>query len=495
MKGINIASIIEAHESLEKANFLKYLDHFKVSIKEDELLDLAILKKNLQKEAQCTHYFNDFFIGYKIPQISKEFDLLRLGENYNLNIELKKTSTVEKIKKQLIKNKYYLSFLGLNTICFTFITNDLKILKLDNNDDLVQTNLKELLKVIQKQKIKEVANIDSLFNPSNYLVSPFNSTKAFVSGEYFLTNHQDEIKKKVLAEINRDKTSFISIIGESGTGKTLLIYDIVDECRDQNLNTLIIHCGNLNEGQHELIYVHGWNIIPAKDIDNQKISNYSVVVIDEVQRIYVDQLNHIISEVRSSQLTCLFSYDKRQCLHRFEIENNIDGKIDNEVKPVKYELTKKIRTNKEIASFIECILDINKYVDRRSKPNITLNYFKSNEAAKEYIEHLINGNWKMINYTPSLKYNYPYDSFKIEGQESAHKVIGQEYDDVIAVVDSHFYYNNEGSLSTRGYKRSPYYHPTKMLLQMMTRARRKLNFVVIDNEIVLKRCLEILNPK
>lgn len=38
---------------------------------------------------------DDFLFGYVIPQINKEFDLLRFGENYNINIELKSDTTVE----------------------------------------------------------------------------------------------------------------------------------------------------------------------------------------------------------------------------------------------------------------------------------------------------------------------------------------------------------------------------------------------------------------
>ncbi|EUJ18396.1 hypothetical protein MAQA_09229 [Listeria aquatica FSL S10-1188] len=40
-----------------------------------------------------------FFLGYKIPQIGEEFDLLRLGKNYHLNIELKSEASEEKILK------------------------------------------------------------------------------------------------------------------------------------------------------------------------------------------------------------------------------------------------------------------------------------------------------------------------------------------------------------------------------------------------------------
>ena len=44
--------------------------------------------------------------------------------------------------------------------------------------------------------------IENLFHPEDYLVSPFNSTEAFLKGEYFLTSQQDEIKKKIISAIS-----------------------------------------------------------------------------------------------------------------------------------------------------------------------------------------------------------------------------------------------------------------------------------------------------
>ena len=44
----------------------------------------------------------------------------------------------------------------------------------------------------------QLLSIDSLFDPSNYLVSPFNSTKEFVKNNYFLTDHQEEIKNNII---------------------------------------------------------------------------------------------------------------------------------------------------------------------------------------------------------------------------------------------------------------------------------------------------------
>jgi hypothetical protein len=85
----------------------------------------------------------------------------------------------------------------------------------------------------------------------------------------------------------------------------------------------------------------------------------------------------------------------------------------------------------------------------------------------------------------------PYDQHKIaEEPDNAHTVIGQEFNNVVAVIDEHFYYDETQELSTKNYQH--YYHPTKMLFQIVSRTRIKLCIVIINNKEILARCLEIL---
>ncbi|MEC2486524.1 hypothetical protein P9W99_24545, partial [Bacillus cereus] len=63
-----------------------------------------------------------------------------------------------------------------------------------------------------------------------------------------------------------------------------------------------------------------------------------------------------------------------------------------------------------------------------------------------------------------------------------------EFDNVIVVIDSHFIYYKNLLTSKKDY----YYDNIKMLYQMVTRARKKLHIVIIDNEEILEKCLNIL---
>ena len=50
-----------------------------------------------------------------------------------------------------------------------------------------------------------------------------------MTGDYFLTNQQHDIKKKIVDLILLDdREHILGITGKAGTGKTLLLYDIIN---------------------------------------------------------------------------------------------------------------------------------------------------------------------------------------------------------------------------------------------------------------------------
>jgi len=353
LKRINIQSLIQASESLNEDNFNAFLKHFGIEIKNSEIEDLDKLANALGEIGCGSAALDKFYVGYKIPQIGKEFDLLRFGREFILNIELKSDSSEEKIKKQLRRNKYYLSFIGRKVFAFTFVSGTKKLYLLNETGELEETQLAKLKEVLVKQKIDDANYPDTLFNPSDYLISPFNSTDKFLAGEYFLTHQQEEVKNQIITSIKPPKTpKFISIIGSAGTGKTLLTYDIVKTLADTGRKTLIIHCGQLNSG-HERLIMKGWKIAPIKSYGSRDFSNYDLIVVDEAQRIYPKQLEKIIEKATSAKCCCIFSHDKSQTLSNWEEKQNVSAKIDSINSINQYKLSEKIRTNKEIADFIK----------------------------------------------------------------------------------------------------------------------------------------------
>lgn len=490
MRGANLISIVNGYKTLSSELFNKYLDYYSIAIKDDELKDLSILKDELTSldVRLKLNFYDDFFIGYVIPQIGKEFDLLRIGESNIVNIELKRSASEGKIFNQLIRNKYYLSFLQKELFCCTFITESKKFYYLNESDNLIEANLKILYKILKGQTATTVDDIDSLFNPSDYLVSPFNSTAQFISNRYFLTSHQEAIKEDVIKNFSDSKVSLVSIKGKAGTGKTLLTYDIAKHFISQNIPTLIIHCGIMNSGHWKLRNNHGWNIIPAKDISSGDVKKFKVIIFDECQRVYPWQLRSVIDSVKSNKGTLIFSYDAQQYLRNNELRNNIEKVLEEEFMTKIFELKTKIRTNKEIATFIKCLFDRSALREKQKFANVSINYFHTYEESLPYLTLQIENGWKAINYTPSRD-SLPYENYRVFGEvDNSHTVIGQEFDRVIAVVDQYFRYQ-ENKLY---YSLVSYYNPKQMLFQIVTRTRKKLNIVIINNPVVLENCLEIV---
>ncbi|WP_433692713.1 hypothetical protein [Herbaspirillum seropedicae] len=279
-KYLNIKSLLQAKDSLSEENFKGFLKHYGIEVRGAEIEDLRALVNAVNGVGCRIGALDRFYVSYKIPQIGKEFDLLRFSEKSIINIELKRKSTEEKIKKQLVRNQYYLSFIGRNVYAFTYVSESNELYFLRDNDQLEKTKIEHLIKLLSNQEVITSESPDTLFEPSDYLVSPFNSTEKFLSEKYFLTKQQEEIKNDIINSLTSSKKAiFISIIGSAGTGKTLLAYDIVMHMMQHKKKPLIIHCGILNRG-HTVLIENGWTITPIKTYGNYDFANYDLIVID-----------------------------------------------------------------------------------------------------------------------------------------------------------------------------------------------------------------------
>lgn len=489
LKRVNIQSLLQARDSLTEEGFKGFLKYHDIEIKAAEIEDLRNLAKGLS-EAECSiGVFDKFYVGYKIPQIGKEFDLLRFGRNCIINIELKNNCPEEQIRRQLIRNKYYLSFIGRKIYAFTFVSDSKELYILQDDGQLEKSKFDFVINAIAHQDVDDGEIPDALFNPSDYLVSPFNSTNNFLDGKYFLTHQQEDVKAQIIDSLKQPKSvKFISIIGSAGTGKTLLTYDIAKHIMSSKRKPLIIHCGQLNDGHFELIR-HGWVIVPIKSYATRNFSDYDLVLIDEAQRIYPSQLDAIIEKVKSAKCICIFSHDKLQTLANWEDQRDVSAKIGAINQISQYKLSEKIRTNKEIAAFIKMLFNRKRNVPISSHGNIEVIFFKTTEDAKSYLDSLDGKKWEVLRFTPSQYQTEHHEKYSEASKKTSHQVIGQEFDGVAVTIDKFFSYDENGDLI---YKGGAYYAPKKMLFQNITRSRKKLIIVIIENEELLNRCISIL---
>ena len=108
-KPMDLNSLISSYKSLSLETFNQIMSFSEFELKIEEVEQISKFIKNLKIQNK---YFCNFYLGYTIPQIGKEFDLLRFGKNYILNVEIKSILKMDDAKEQLIKNRYYLGSLG-----------------------------------------------------------------------------------------------------------------------------------------------------------------------------------------------------------------------------------------------------------------------------------------------------------------------------------------------------------------------------------------------
>ena len=65
---------------------------YKDDVQFHEIESLRLLVDALMRGGLSVSHLDGFFYGFKIPQIGKEFDLLKLTEDVGISIELKSTA-------------------------------------------------------------------------------------------------------------------------------------------------------------------------------------------------------------------------------------------------------------------------------------------------------------------------------------------------------------------------------------------------------------------
>lgn len=488
-RAINLLSFVQARRSLGQDAFEKYAARHKIEIRANEVDDLFALTEQLRGNEPDDRIFDRYYIGYKIAQIGKEFDLLRFGQNYNINIELKADCDVEKMLRQLRRNKYYLSHLGADLVCMSYSSLTHQFYQLTPEDTLEDIASDAVRDLLAAQLVEEDTPIYKRFNPSSYLVSPFNAPAKFLQGQYFLTSQQENVKQQMLTLLQNNASSvFVSLTGAAGTGKTLLAYDIVAELTRAGRKPIIIHCGKLNDGQRALMDA-GWKIIPIRDVALHDLAGLGPVILDEAQRIRPHQFACIVAHITANNGQCVFSYDRSQTLADYETKNDISTQIAAIPGISSFSLSEKIRTNKEIANFIKSFVNNHRGLKVEDTGNIEFAYFSNQDDATRHLASLDVSKWKVIKFTPSQYHNEHHETYSAGILTTSHDVIGQEFDGVVVVVDRFFSYNQQGNLVYTG---RTYYQPAKMLFQNMTRARSRLRIIIIDNPIILSACLSIV---
>lgn len=470
----------------------------KFNSKRDEAIQIK--RKEIETIEKCIFALSDFvglenwdgfYYSFSIPQISKEFDLLKLGDAIVLNLELKSEFTSnEKLLKQLVRNNYYLSHLDKKIIEIVYVA-DKNIFYLLEDNRLVEITVASVAKFINGIDNFYDDEIEVLFRPSQFLVSPINTPEKFINGNYFLTDHQEEIKSAIIKSTKDNKTfKFFQVVGGAGTGKTLLIYDIAKQF-SKILNVCVVHCAYLADGHDYLNKnLDKLEIISIKDLKDLHFDKYDGFIIDEAHRLYREQFQYICEKVKTLNKFCVFGMDGEQYLTKTEQKNNINEEVSKLERCEHYRLTAKIRTNKELADFIHILRNISIPVETKSFPNVKIIYADNYDYANRLIKSYEKQEYKYISFTPSTYVSHNID--KLLRAENTHHVIGQEFDKVLMVINESFEYLEDGRLGAYEHP-YPNYLFAQLLYQGLTRVREKLAIIILNNKTLFEKLLRAID--
>ena len=126
-----------------------------------------------------------------------------------------------------------------------------------------------------------------------------------------------------------------------------------------------------------------WTLLSASHIEHMDVlsiadlneetdfSSYQYIFIDEAQRIYQDRFQIIEAAARLHNISCIYSYDPRQVLSNEEFKLDISSRISS-MTHYSYKLSNRIRTNKELASFLTSFFDLKRKIYRYTYESVDI---------------------------------------------------------------------------------------------------------------------------
>ncbi|MCR5747203.1 MAG: ATP-binding protein [Lachnospiraceae bacterium] len=506
MNPINIYTLTRINDSdgmqrLER-QMSKRKGHLK--IKEWEIEGLRILCDKLcDTDKESSSY--DFFYSFTMPKLGKEFDLLRINEDYVVNIELKSGNVSDEVVKQQLKqNRYYLSSLERSIYSYTYISKDDRLVRLSGGGRLIDTDTEELFAVLKRQKFCYKGDIEELFKEDRFLISPLTDPGRFLRRDYFLTSSQRDIRKQILRDVLkkpgtvRRKYSIHGFTGLPGTGKTILLYDIAMQLSVSE-KVCVLHLGSYEEELEQLNErlkrVDFYHCEPKERIKLKE--DYAAILVDEGHRLNSTELEDIITIAKNKSIPVIIAYDKEDTIAFLERSTEGAVFIEQAEDFIGYKLTNRIRLNSELSSFISCLMCVARAGRKYDYPSVSLAFAGDMREADILIGNFEKDGYIYIwdNDIIDIYDDIVAQSYSKESRIEAKAATCKEFDKIVMMIDDSFFYDEEGYLRDIRLPDPERESVVRKLFHGLNRAKRSIAVVVKGNESVFYRILGVLQKK
>lgn len=456
--------------------------------------------------AEWIRCLDGFYFSYTIEHISKEFDLLKLSADAGcvLNIELKSEAVEEeRIRKQLEQNRYYLSHISRTILSYTYVMETDTLYYCNDRGFLRECGIDELARALRRPALQDYIgeNIRECFRAQDYLISPVKNPEKFLTGRYFLTNQQFEFRRQILETFQdyekslkeikdfrepegpdySEEVPVVSLTGGAGTGKTLLMLDLAVEL-SRKKRVLFLHGGPLREGHREIDRrLHKVSIqsgtdqtlsVPQDSGALADLRDYSFLLVDEANRLPSETIVRLIGAAASLRIPAVFSYDPHTILGAIPRMEDAEAVIAAH-ETMQLELSGNIRINRPIYSFLRAL-----FYQKDAAPHSDYSCIDILYASDRHEEQLL------TSYCRARGYKLiPENSESFRSGE----IISQEFDKVLMVLDSRFYYDETLRLCAD----SPADMALPLLYEGLSRAKERLCLLVVGNKTLFEQLLAI----